>query len=287
MSQDKSLDTLIPDIYDAVKSGVEITEAQAHKFGHALSNLISERLRPRAEPRAFTLRMSNIGKGARQLWYEKRFASGEEFQGPTLIKFIYGEILEQLVLFLADAAGHKVTEHQGEVSLNGIRGHIDADINAVTVDVKSASPYSFKKFKDGSLVDNDSFGYMEQLASYSEARGTDGAFIAIDKVSGELAKLSFTKEELSQIKVADRIDFLKVVVESDDIPERCYSDEEYGKSGNRALSVNCSYCGYKDRCWADSNGGIGLRKFIYSSKPVFMTEVRVEPKVFEVFPTQQ
>jgi hypothetical protein len=225
--------------------------------------------------------MSNIGKGARQLWYDKHFGRGEELEGHTLIKFMYGDIIEALVLFLAKLSGHEVKDQQAEVNLKGIKGHIDAEIDGVVVDVKSASTYSFKKFKDGSLVDNDPFGYIEQISGYAKARGTDGAFLAVDKQNGHLAYLPFDKSELDVFDVEGRIDYIREAVDQAEPPERCHSDEEYGKSGNRALGVNCSYCPHAKRCWADANGGIGLRTFLYSTGPVFMTNVAVEPKVYE------
>ena len=274
--------TLVSDIYALVQNGKEVSEADAKEFGNDLASLIADRLRAAKEGgRKFTLRMSNIGKGARQLWYDKHYGRDEKFEGPTLIKFIIGDITEMLLLFLADQSGHPVTHRQAEVALRGIKGHIDAEIGDVTVDVKSASPHGFKKFANGTLVENDSFGYVEQIAGYSKARDTPGAFLAMDKVSGHLAYLEFAKEELGVFKVEDRIEYLKSAMESPVEPERCYEDEPMGTSGNRKLGVNCSYCDHKARCWADANGGLGLRTFIYSNGPVFLTEVKSEPKVYE------
>ena len=265
-----------------VTEGVDVSEKAAQEFGSELGTLIADRLRETKKGgRQFTLRMSNIGKGARQLWYDKRHGNEEVFTGPTLIKFMFGDIVEQLLLFLAEQSGHKVTERQAEVSLGGIKGHIDSDIDGVTVDVKSASSHAFKKFADGSLVDNDPFGYIEQIAGYSKARGTDGAFLAVDKQNGSVAYLPFTKDELEVFDVEKRIEYIKEVVDQPDPPERCYPDEKMGESGNRKLGVNCSYCSHKHRCWSDANGGIGLRTFIYSTGPVFLTKVAVEPKVYE------
>lgn len=275
---------LVPNIYKVLEDGKEVTQDQADTFGKTLSDLIAGRLKERTEgERKFTLRMSNIGKGARQLWYAKRFPPETKLQGHTLLKFIIGDITEVLLLFLARLAGHNVSQEQAEVAIGGVKGHIDADIDGTTVDVKSASTFSFKKFQDKELLQaNDSFGYIEQIAGYSKARGTDGAFLALDKQNGHIAYLPFSKEELSGFKVEDRIEYLKEAVESDVEPERCYPDEKMGESGNRKLGVNCSYCDFKKRCWKDSNGGLGLRTFLYASGPVFLTNVANEPKVHEV-----
>lgn len=273
-----------------MKNGAMVSQEKADQFGSALSAIVKDRLEENTKgERKFTLRMSNVGKGARQLWYDKRYGKEEDMNGQTYLKFMLGDIVEALLLFLADASGHAVTHQQAEVSLGGVKGHIDADIDGVTVDVKSASPFAFRKFqypKDDprGLIENDSFAYVEQMSGYAKARDTDGAFLAMEKVTGELALLPFSKEELDVFKVEDRIEYIKAVVEQEETPERCYPDEPMGQSGNMKLGTNCSYCAHKKRCWADTNGGIGLRTFVYSTGPVFLTKVNSEPKVYEVPP---
>ena len=227
--------------------------------------------------------MSNIGKGARQLWYDKRYGRDEVLPPATIFKFIYGDLIESLLLFLARVSGHSVTSRQAEVVVDGIKGHIDADIDGVTVDAKSASTHSFRKFANGTLAEDDPFGYVEQLAGYCEARDTDGAFLAADKQNGHIAYLRLPREELkAHVDVKSRIEYIKQAVDGEVAPDRCYPDEEDGKSGNRKLGVNCSYCSHKHRCWSDANGGIGLRTFAYSSGPVFLTKVAREPNVKEI-----
>lgn len=266
-----------------MKEGAEVTVEQIEEFGKTLSNLIAGRLQERTRgDRKFTLRMSNIGKGARQLWYDKRYGNEEDLPPSTLVKFMFGDLVESLILFLATVAGHSVTNHQAEVSLQGVKGHIDADIDGVTVDVKSASTHAFRKFADGSLAENDPFGYIEQISGYAKARDTDGAFLAVDKQNGHIAYLPFTKDELAVFDVGSRIEYVKEAIDSPTEPERCYTDEKFGEAGNRKLGVNCSYCSHKTRCWADTNGGLGLRTFLYSTGPVFLTNVAKEPQVREV-----
>lgn len=274
---------VVESIYRVVSEGAEVTEEQANQFGKELSDLLANRLREQktGERRKFRLRMSNIGKGARQLWYESRFEPNETLAPHTLVKFMFGDILETLLLFLARVGGHNVSHQQAEVDVNGVKGRIDADIDGVTVDVKSASTYSFRKFANGTLAEDDPFGYVDQLAGYCKGRNTDGAFLAIDKQNGHIAYLPYAQEDLEAINIGDRIDYLKGVLESDVEPERCYEDEPDGQSGNRKLGVNCSYCAFKDRCWQDSNGGLGLRTFLYSNGPRFLTNVAREPNVPE------
>ena len=64
------------------------------------------------------------------------------------IKFLYGHILEELIILFSVLAGHEVTEAQKEVHVEGIKGHQDCKIDGVLVDCKSASLRGFDKFRD-------------------------------------------------------------------------------------------------------------------------------------------
>ena len=108
------------------------------------------------------LRLSAVGRTDRKLWYEINDPIPRKETPQLRMRFFYGHILEALLLYLATEAGHKVEHKQAEVVVEGIKGHIDAVIDGVLVDVKSASDYGFKKFKDGQLVNDDPFGYIAQ-----------------------------------------------------------------------------------------------------------------------------
>lgn len=230
------------------------------------------------------LRMSNLGKGDRQLWYDINDPSPDELSPSAKFKFLFGDILELLLLFLAEEAGHTVERKQEQVNVNGILGSLDAVIDDVVVDCKSASTPSFKKFKSGGLAEDDPFGYMEQLGGYVEGTGgdRDGAFLVVDKTLGNIHLDRHSNEELRAYDIPARIEHLKGVVGNETLPERCYSDKPEGESGNRVLGVNCSYCAHKFKCWKDSNNGIGLRTFLYARGPVHFTHVAKEPKVLEI-----
>ena len=110
------------------------------------------------------LRFSSIGKPTRQLWYASRIADqAEPIHPSTRIKFLYGDIIEHLVLLLIKTAGYKVTDEQGEKKLGGITGHMDARVNGVVVDIKSASQYGFDKFVKGTIFDDDPFTRLNIL----------------------------------------------------------------------------------------------------------------------------
>lgn len=279
-----SIDTLIEDIYKTLEKGVNTGSVQnrdiIHKCGNEIISSIKNTLTERTDNKT-NLRMSQIGKPSRQVWYDIKNASREELTGQTKIKFLFGDILESLLICLTQLAGHEVTEEQKEVEVNGVKGHKDCRIDGVLVDVKSASPYAFKKFKDGTLSFDDPFGYIAQISGYAEAgKDQQAAFLAIDKSSAELALLKV--EAMEMINAGDRINELKDIVSKDTPPPRCYRDEADGKSGNRKLAIGCVYCPFKKTCWADANGGMGLRAFKYSNGIRYLTVTAKTPDVYEV-----
>lgn len=270
----KQLRTLVPDIYELVTSGKGFVEEDVILFGINLSKKLANRLsEERGQP---SLRMSNLGKPCvKELWYGINAPElAEPLSGPTRLKFLLGDIWEELVLFLARASGHTVTDEQKEVTLHGVKGHIDGKVDGVTVDVKSASPYSFKKFREHLNSEQDAFGYIPQLGGYLEAENeTKGAFIAADKTLGHLWVDEHDKPDIDFEKlIRDR----REILSRSEPPERPFKDEPEGKSGNRKLGIKCSYCAYKSSCWP------GLRTFLYSGKPVHLTHVEREPRVDEV-----
>ena len=280
----KKLETLIEDIEALFVNGKDVSETNLEIFAENLKDLLRDRLASYKQERRGSLRMSSVGKPLRQVWYEVHGAPGESLKPNTLLKFLYGDLIEELVLFLAREAGHQVTDQQATVDLDGVKGHIDAVIDGVVVDVKSTSSYAFKKFKYGTLHEDDPFGYMKQLAGYSAALKMDGAFLAMDKSSGNLALLQFDRASLEMEHPQNRIEDQREALTKDTPPERCYGDTANDKSGNRKLVVGCSYCRFKHHCWADANDGEGLRTFLYSNGPAFFTHVEKTPKVPEITP---
>lgn len=281
---EKQIGTLVDDIYELLEKGSPSgapTQQYLDEFAEAVKQAAASYMTPREDKR--TLRMSAIGKPDRKLYYDIRGThETEKFKGHELFKFFYGHLIESALIYLAKEAGHKVEDEQKEVVLGGVVGHMDCKIDRVVTDVKSASTYSFRKFKDGTLEENDAFGYMEQLAGYATAEGTnEAAFLAADKTLGHIALLRVSEDKITGLKLEDRIEHLKEVIKSDDIPPRCYDPIPEGKSGNLALPVGCSYCSHKFKCYDDANNGVGLRTFIYSTGPKYLTHVEKEPNVME------
>jgi hypothetical protein len=278
----KDLKNIPTDVYGLLENGKEASDENLEITLNNIRELLVTRLQAPLQEREPYLRMSAIGKPQRQVWYELNSAPSEKFDGKTLLKFLYGDLIEELLLFLVREAGYEVTDQQKEVELNGVVGHMDAKINGTVVDVKSASAYAFKKFNEGTLRESDTFGYYGQLAGYTAAEGGgDGAFLAMDKQSGGLALLSVSSDELDFEQPSVMIDNHRQALESDTPPPRCYDPEPMGKKGNMKLGINCSYCKFKEHCWQDANNGKGLRTFFYANGPVFLTEVKDLPRVPE------
>ena len=273
------LETLVEDIYKLFDPNThhEPNEENIEEFLGNMRDLLKVRLSERNRD-ASPLRFSNLGKPNRQIWYMANNYEGEELTAKTYFKFLYGDIIEQMLLFLCKEAGHEVTHPQAEVEVNGVKGHIDAVIDGVTVDVKSASPYGYKKFKDGTLFQEDPFGYLNQLGGYANVvtPDTGGAFLAFNKVDGDICLLPMGTSIIGDYEPEGRIAELKYICNTAIPPERCYDAEPDGKSGNMKLGVNCSYCPFKKECWP------GLRTFIYSTGPRFLTKVEKVPDVYEV-----
>ena len=271
----KTIDTLIGDIYNVLDSGIENpNEEYVQQFATNLATILKDTVIGYSKERKGTLRMSNVGRPCkRQLWYESKGEKGEELDPKTKLKFMYGNIVEEVLLYLAKEAGHAVSHEQEEVEISGIVGHMDAVIDDVVIDVKSASSYAFKKFKENKLEDDDSFGYIPQLSGYAKALGkSQAAFLAMDKNTGELALTPI--KQLADIEAI--IDHTKSTVNSDVTPERGYPEVADGKSGNRKLHPICGYCAFKKSCYPD------MRGFRYSNGIKYLTYVAKPPNVPEI-----
>ncbi len=267
---------MVEDIGKVLTDPPDITDEQANELGHSLSAVVKQKLN-RAET-APALRMSNLGtKCNRKLWYMiNKPETAIPLRPENRLKFLYGDIIETLVLWLAKLAGHEVKGEQDELVINGVVGHRDGIVDGLLVDVKSASSYSFKKFEEGIKPETDAFGYLDQLGSYAGAGGSDdGAFIAVDKTLGHIHvdRHNGIGKRKDWVKLVDE---KRALIKQKIAPPKAYFDEPEGASGNRKLAMECSYCDFRKECWP------GLRTFLYANKPVYLTHVVRLPKVQEI-----
>lgn len=274
------LTTLVEDIYKAMENGAEVSPELTKSFGEALSKIVEDRLQEGKQE--FRIRPSNLGETClRRLWYQANKPElAEPLKGQDLLKFLLGDIFESVILYLAEAAGHEVKGQQDVVTLHGVSGRRDAVIDGVLTDAKSASPYSWQKFADHLTPDKDAFGYLSQLEFYRQASVDDpvvtvkdqAAFLAGEKVLG---KLVVDFHEATGVDFEARIHEVSTAIESPRPPERGHQAVPDGASGNMKLPVKCSYCEFKHSCWP------GLRTFLYSNGPRYLTVVKREPNVSE------
>lgn len=280
------IETLVTDIENLLVNGTtDIPDEAYEQLGKAFADTIKRRMEGQAaEKHEFTLRMSNIGSPCvRKLYLDKNSDPNEksELNPANALKFLYGDLIEEVLLFFAEHSGHSVEGRQDELEIAGIKGHRDAVIDGVTVDVKSASSFSFKKFKEGKLAEDDPFGYIVQLSSYVIAANDDplvtdksrGAFLVVDKQLGHIC-LDF--HEKPDWNMDEAYEQRKTVVNGDELPERSFEAEPDGKSGNEKLGTFCSYCDLKYKCWPE------LRTFLSSRGPLYLTTVKREPKMVEI-----
>ena len=284
----KNTYNLVSDIYQLMETkevaeGVDF-DACVENFGENVKELMRNEFGGKKRD-GRKLRMSNIGRDDRYLWnVYNDVEKSDDIQGHTYVKFLYGHLIEEMLLFLTKAAGHEVTDEQKKCEVNGITGSMDCKIDGIVTDVKSVSTYGFRKFKDGSLAYDDPFGYIGQIKGYAYAEGaTKFGWLAMDKQNGHLTYLLYDSEDtqapvhdLISYDIKERIDHVKKLVEQPTPPDVCYEPIADGKSGNRKLAVGCSYCAYKKECWPS------VRAFAYSTGPRYLIEVHNEPKVQEI-----
>ena len=287
---DKTNSHIVPDLYKMLCSqtvGVppeeeaEIIENMANNMKQIMKETFSQVRDTRK------VRLSSVGKPDRRLWHEYHNPKKVEasLDGPTRMRFLYGHFTEEMVLALVKLTGHAVTDEQKVVQVAGVTGHMDCKINGIVVDVKSASAYGFRKFKNNTLHLDDPYGYIGQNKSYAHAEGDKKyGWLAFDKANGELAYLEYD-ETLGGTAYADAVDYdivqrvkdVKKLLGFDASPEAlCSEPVNDGKTANMKLAVGCTYCPFKADCFP------GLRTFLYAGGPKYLTTVVTLPRVAEL-----
>jgi len=272
----KKIETLVDDIYTFLDGKDPFSEEILGEFTRNMEHMLRSRLGPQEERKPY-LRMSNLGKPCeRQVWLQVNAPeTAEELPPNVRLKFLYGDVIEELLLFLAKAAGHDVQGEQDRMELAGIVGHRDAVIDGVLVDVKSASSFSFQKFAKGDLKGDDPFGYIGQIQSYLASSQDDPlvteknrcAFLVMDKTLGHICLDIHEKVSFDVQAIAER----KKEMIAGDMPNRTYSPE-VASNGNETLPMPCGYCNVKHGCHKK------LRGFAYAGGPKFFTKVVTQPR---------
>ena len=245
---------------DAANGKTTFTDEQAFDIGVDVANAILRQFGSGKSRDEFRLRMSNIGRPTCQLWFDKNKPETALPKPSTFVmNMMIGDIVEAVFKGLLKGAGveYKDTDHVslmvGDTDPVTIKGSYDLVLDDAVDDVKSASPWSYmNKFESfDTLKKGDSFGYVGQLAGYSEASGYKaGGWWVVNKANGEFkyvpAEGMDKEEELAKIaKTVETVNENKF--------KRCFKavPETYrGKpSGNMVLNDNCKFCDYRFECW--------------------------------------
>lgn len=273
----KTINTLVKDIYDTAAKEGWWTDSLLDEFRLKLSASVN------AKSRVAGLRLSQMGpKCPSQLWHSVHTPELAEPLPPwAKIKYTYGHIIEAYVISLCKAAGHEVTGEQDELVVDGVVGHRDCVIDGYVVDVKSTTTRGFQKFKDGSIRDDDPFGYLDQLDAYLVGSRSDhlvrvkdtAYLLAVDK---QLGHVCLYEHRIREEQIRNRIKEYKEIVSSSKKPScRCGTVPD-GKSGNVRLDVKGSYNPFKYCCKPN------LRTFLYSDGPRYLTHIARLPDVPEI-----
>ena len=261
------MSNLVEDIYKYLESYSEVTPEAANELAQALTDVIVLKLSNFREP---SLSMSSVGKPPRKLYMDLHNVTRPN--GQSRLKFLYGDIIEAVVLWLCKQAGHTVTDQQKSVEVDGVKGSIDAIIDGVLCDVKSCSGQSFKKFKNGTLPTQDSFGYLPQISGYRTSLKQEAApfFLAVDKVTGEIATY-FPDPDFDLPNIHKVIETAKKA--SSEYPtEPCAQPVAFGKSGNEVVASCCKYCPHLFKCFPNA------KEYKYSTGSEYFTKIVKEPR---------
>lgn len=279
--------TLEEDIKKTLARGHILSPEVLSKFGSSIAVKLDKQLtrsKDKREPNV--IRASEIGmldSCARKFWYSFHSPEvGEELAGETVMKFLYGDIIEEIVITLAKASGHDVQMEQATVEFDlghyKVRGHIDCTIDGVLIDVKSTTSYGMKDFEAGR--GGDKFGYRAQLNVYAVGTGVkEKGWVAVDKQLGAVKFISEMKP-YDTYELFDRAQQTLAVPSPVGKLDRLRAMPEL--NGNMSLCVECRYCQFKKECWKDANGGKGVRTFQYSTGPKHLVHIVSLPKVPEV-----
>ena len=270
-----SISTLVEDIY-ALAEGAKAPSPTNKEFTTSYAKWWDEKWERKEKHLSF----SEVGSQClRKLWYKVNKPELEEsISGGLRIKFLYGDMLESLVLSLVSSSGHVVEREQERVTYdvgNGwtISGRIDAVIDGVMVDVKSTTKFGVQKFENG--LQDDPFGYKHQLMGYAVATNNSSAgFLTIQK---ELGHIGYFPIEVDKGHFHEQAVAATEAVEMKENTLPILPPVPQSKtSKNMKLCTTCSYCPYKKECFPK------LRTFMYSGGPEFLTEVVDTPRVLEV-----
>jgi|TARA_R110000824_G_scaffold26556_1_gene91092 CRISPR/Cas system-associated exonuclease Cas4 (RecB family) len=278
------IETLIHDMYEVIQGRGGWDKTITEYLSTNIAQAAEARFKEPQKPRGY-LSLSSVGSPCkRRTWYRiNRTQEAEPLKPQLLGLFFYGDLLETLILALARAAGHDVQGEQDRLSVAGVKGHRDAVIDGMTIDVKSSSRYGMQKFMKHQLREDDPYGYISQLSSYVAAGKDDplvtnkseGAFLVVQKDTFNLCldTYDFTEEVKNKDK---EVEAVKAIITGELPTDRIEPIPTSPTSENTKLTFACAGCEFRKICWPEA------RVFQYSSGKEYLIDVVKQPKVPEL-----
>ena len=208
----------------------------------------------------FRLRMSNVGRPACQLWFDKNKPETALPKPTTFVmNMMIGDIVESVFKAILKESNvafedtDKVSLPVGDSNDTNVSGSYDLIIDGAVDDVKSASDWSYRnKFESfDKLKSGDSFGYVGQLAGYAKASGKKaGGWWVVNKANGGIKYVP-----ADNLDMEAELENIKQTVETVNANEfkRCFKPEpEFYKrkpTGNMLRPKGCKFCDYRYECW--------------------------------------
>lgn len=249
---------------------LKIPDHLLKEFLDGCGNAVMRQFTKREEKQS--IRLSAIGKCLKQQAFTLLGEKGEDLQPRSRFTFFFGDLIEEIVIFLAKMARVNIHSEQKEVVLDEIKGHIDGIVdiegNRYIFECKSMADFSFKEFKENGM--SDDWGYISQINAYMEALAINNAIlVGINKNTGHMWEQIFKKDDSIVSCIYSNIQDLKGIQKNPELLNKLESispiDETFRnkKTGNKVLSVTCSYCKYKKSCFK------GLTTAFKNGKPIF------------------
>ena len=269
----------------AARGEAEMSPHTLDRFAQYARDAMEKQFTPR--DKAFTLRMSNIGKPSCQLQMQAKGVQPESPSYDFKMRMIMGDLMEAAMFTLMEAAGinikSKHTKVSHQVGDTVINGEYDVELDDGIWDIKTASPFAFEqKFNtpDGfnRIKDKDSFGYVAQGIGYGMGAGKPfKGWIALNKSTGEIAFTEAIDNDTEKEEVNEKIQKSIPATHSTEPFKRQFSDapESFYKkeTGNRVLGFECTWCDYKKHCWPNLEFRKQLPSKAKNRKFVWYTQV--------------
>jgi len=257
----------------ATRGEVTISPSAIMDFANECRDAIDKQINSRRE---FRIRMSGLGRPICQQILERE-KHVEDMDYNAFFRFLFGDIVESVLVLIMEQADVEIVEKQKAVSLDiagqKILGTLDLilkdEMGVDKVwDVKSASEWAFKFKYTGyggyeKIKEDDPFGYIMQGHLYGEATGLPfGGWIVVNKSSGQVAVVEAPdwQDEDRKLYMADAEKRVKRLLDPDPKFVKPFKSEfetykvkgEEIRTGNKVLPKICGMCGYRSHCWSKS-----------------------------------